>query len=315
MKFLYITFCICLFASEVNAAFVFRNGKLMSANEIVSFNEKEHYESGQKAMENSDWYESAKHFSIITSNFSQSEYYADSVYYLGISYFHQAEYDFANETFNAYLKGQNTPKYFEEAIGYKFEIAERLKAGALCRFFGSKKLPKWAPGKDLATQIYDEVISALPCHEYAARSLFAKGSLCFNEKEYREAVDAYQTLIRRFPKHELAPDAYLAIHEIYLDQSESEVQNPDLLALAQITLRNFKLDFPRDERIAIAEKKVQYIQEIYARGLYETGQFYERTSRPQASIIYYLKAIKQFPETYIAKLCQNRLSVLQPSTS
>ena len=306
-------FCCGLFISTSGeAAYVFKNGQFVNAEESPTLSVEEHYRLGMKAMEAGDWYESCHQFFIVSSHFPASEFYSDSLYFQGVSYYYQEEYDFANDALNAYLKCQNNPKHFEEAIGYKFVIAEKFKGGARRRFLGTKKLPKWAPGRSMAGTIYDEVICSLPCHEYAARALFAKGELCREDQEYREAVESLQTLIRRFPKHELTPESYLVINDIYLEQSELEFQNPDLLALAQINLKRFKLDFPRDERVGIAEAKVSMIREVYARGLFETGQFYERTCRPTASIIYYMKAIRQFPETDIAKICRNRLMTLQP---
>lgn len=311
--FAILAVCCGLFAFQpCEAAFVFKNGKLIDADEIALYPVEKHYQLGQRAMEARDWCESSRHFLIVATHFPKSDFYQDSLYYLGLSYYHQAEFDFANDSFNAYLKCQSNPKYFEDVISYKFAIAEKFKAGAKRRFFGTRKLPKWAPGKSLATQIYDEVISTLPCHEYAARALFAKGEIHREEEQFKEAVDSLQTLIRRFPKHELTPEAYLVINDIYLEQSIVEFQNPDLLALAQINLKRFQLEFPRDERIQVAQERVNNIQEIYAKGLYETGQFYERTCRSNASIIYYMKAIRQFPETEIAQLCRNRLMSLQP---
>ena len=60
-----------------------------------------------------------------------------------------------------------------------------------------------------------------------------------------------------------------------------------------------------------AENSVLEIKEVYAKGLYDTGQFYERIEEPRASLIYYQNAIRQFPETTVAKLCEQRLISLR----
>ncbi len=46
--------------------------------------------------------------------------------------------------------------------------------------------------------------------------------------------------------------------------------------------------------------------------LYETAQFYERTDKAQASVIYYQNAITQFPDTKVADRCRNRLRAICP---
>ena len=125
--------------------------------------------------------------------------------------------------------------------------------------------------------------------------------------------DSFQLLIRRFPKHELAPECYLYISKIYLEQSWYEYQNPDILAFAEINYRRFEKDFPREERLCEIQADLVAIKEIYAAGLYETGNFYERVRRPRAAVIYYHDAIHQFPDTCVAELCRERLDCLDPN--
>jgi outer membrane protein assembly factor BamD (BamD/ComL family) len=56
------------------------------------------------------------------------------------------------------------------------------------------------------------------------------------------------------------------------------------------------------------------MQEVYAKSFYEIGQFYERTKKPHASVLYYSKIIKTFPNTKSAELSKKRLKVLRPDT-
>lgn len=308
--FCFFSALICLACSS-EAAYTFKNGKLVDADVVASLPVQDHYNLGLAALEKEDWREAFRQFRIVITCFPTSPYASDSNYYLGVAEYYNEELDFANDSLTAYLKSKNNPKFFQEAIEYKYAIAEKLNAGHKRRFFGTKKMPKWASGKSLAIQIYDEVIASLPCHDLAARALFSKGELLWNQKEYKRAVESYQMVIKRFPKHELAPESFVTISKIYLEQSAIEFQNPDVLEFAQINLRRFKHDFPREPRVAEVEGDVLSIKEIYAKGLYDTGLFYERVSKPMASCIYYQNAIKLFPETKIAQLSQQRLDVLQ----
>ncbi len=180
--------------------------------------------------------------------------------------------------------------------------------------YGTKQLPKWASGDDLALDIYDEIIAAMPSDELAVKALYSKANVLWEKQDFKDSIDSFLLLTKRFPKHELAPDSYLAVIKVYLEQSEVEFQNPDLLALAQIYLKKFKQEFPRETKIAEAEEALHQIKEVHAKGLYDTAQFYERMGQPRASIIYYSKAVAQFPETDVAKLSQQRLYVLRPSS-
>lgn len=305
-----IIFCVFLalaLTNSIEGASTSKKGYIKDIERAPSMPIESHYSLGLESLDRCDYEEAIRQFAVVISNFTGFSHLAESHYFLGIAYFRVEEYDFANDSFTNYLKCTNQPKYFEETLGYKYTIAEKFRLGAKRHFFGTKQMPKWGSGHALALQIYDEVIYSLPCHEYAALSLFAKASMLWSNYEWREAVDCYQTLIRRFPKHELAPQAYLCINRVYLEQSAREFQNPDLIVLAQINLRKFAKDFPKDERLANAEADVQCIKEVYAGGLYGTARYYERTGKIGASIIYYQSAIKQFPDTKIAERCQNRL--------
>lgn len=308
-----ILLCCLELTSPLNAAYVIQKGRIMDEYEAPTMPVRDHYNLAAKAYEECRWAEAAKNFCIITVNFPGSAYAQEAYYFLGVSYYFLEEFDQANEAFSEYLKVQNNPRYFQSAVEFKFSIAEKFNAGARRRPFGSKQLPKWVSGHTDSLKIYNEVIAAVPCHEIAAQALIAKGCLLWKWRDYREAVEAFQMVIRRFPKYEYAPYCYLYIGKIYLEQSHYEFQNSDILALSQINLRKFELDFPREELLAEAEADVLEVKEVYAAGLYETGRFYERKCKPRAAVIYYNDAIRQFPNTCAAGRCWKRINRLHPA--
>lgn len=316
MKSCLFILCILttLFYPALDAGVALRNGKLVEVDELAYMSVQEHYSAGAIAFEQEDWWEAARQFRIVTQCFPQSPYASDAFYYMGIAYYNSDELDYANEAFTGYMASRNNPKFFQDAVEYKFSIAEKFACGTKRRILGTKKLPKWLSGKGLALKIYDEVIAALPGSDMAVSSFYSKGNLLWDQGDYRGAVEAFQMLTKRYPKHELAPEAYVAISQIFLEQSEYEFQNPDILAFALINQRRFKQEFPKEERVAQIEADVLAIKEIYAKGLYETGQFYERVNKPLAAIIYYQSAVNQFPETCMSQICLQRLECLQPCT-
>lgn len=294
-------------------AYVLKNGKLTNAKTSATLSAQGHYDLGKQALDQKNWEEAQRQFGIVTDNFPRTELAQESYFHLGVAEYNQDELDFANEAFSSYLKLKNNPKYFQDAIMYKFEIAGKLANGSRRRFFGSKRFPKWASGDSMALTVYDEVIAALPSNDIAARALYSKGNLYWQMKDYRPAVENYQLLVRRFPKHELVPDCYQSISKVFLEQSQQELQNPDILTFAEINLRKFKQEYPRDERVLEVEKDLANLKEIYAQGLYETGQFYERVGKPHASAIYYKSAIKKFPETEISQHATKKMDAIKPN--
>jgi outer membrane protein assembly factor BamD (BamD/ComL family) len=284
---------------------------LVSKREKSTKSYQEHFDMAMKAYQEGSYEEAATQFRIVKYNFPLDQEIQNSLFDLGICYMKMAELESANREFNHYLRGNHNPVYFAEVIENKFRIAESFKDGAKRRMFNSRNMPKVMSGADLALEIYDEVIAAVPSHDMAAKALFSKANLLWDIKEWKESVETFQTLVRRFPKHELSPDAYVSITKVYLEQGEFEYQNPDLIVFGEINLRRFQLDFPREERVAEVAQDVQTLKEVYANGLYETGLFYERTEKPKASVLYYKSAIERFPETEVASKCGDRLAILE----
>lgn len=315
MKKITLILALFLCSSALDAAWVVKNGKLSNANRVPTHSCEGHYKIAYDAFEAKDYDVAQMHFAIIAVNFPNSTYGADCAFFDGVCSYQQGELDNANEAFNTYLKASSQPKYFQEAMEYKYLIANSFACGARRRPFGAKQLPKWLPAETLALQIYDQIIQAIPCHEYAAQSLWTKGNILWRDGAYSDSIEAFQQLIRRFPKHELTPQSYLAINQVYLTEAQWEFQNPDLLQLAEINLKKFNQEFPRDERVVEAQNDLLALKETYAQGLWTTAQFYEWKGQSSAASIYYMNAVAQFPETQVAEKCQRRLDYLNSGNS
>jgi len=303
---------LLLAASPLMAAYTVKNGKVMNVEEVATLSVQEHHSLLLEAVEKTEWQEVIRQATIMIKNFPDTTFFQESFYFLGVAYFNLQDFDVSNKNLSLYLRKQTALQHFRDAIELKFQIAEKFRAGYRKHIGGYEFLPKWMPAKDEAIKIYDEVISALPNDNLAALSLFGRGSLELEDGEYTASIETYQTLIRKFPRHPLSPDAYVAIMRVYLTQSKERYPDSDYLDLAAINLRKFAQDFPLDERLGEAESIFFQTQEVFAQSFYEIAQFYERTKKPHASVLYYSKIVKTFPNTESAALSKRRLKELQP---
>jgi outer membrane protein assembly factor BamD (BamD/ComL family) len=312
MKKCFILAVLLLFSVPVvsESAYIFKNGKLIKGEEVATLSVQEHYSAAAEALEKGEWDELLRHARIVIRNFPGTPFADEAYYYMGVGYFRTEEFELSSRFLTKYLKQNSAPKFFEEAIRYKFDIAQNYRTGARKHLFGFESMPKWLPARDEAIAIYDEVITALPHHELAAQSLFGKAQLLLQEEEYKGSIDTYQTLIRRFSRHPLAADAYVGIAEVYLAQAQQDYPNPDFLDLAEINLRKFSQEFPGVDKLAVCEGLLSKMKEVYASDLYDTARFYERTKKLQAASIYYTRILAKYPQTRVALLASKRLSKL-----
>lgn len=278
----------------------------MKSEEVATLSVQEHYSVMLDAFQKNSFEEAVSQALIVIKNFPNSPFAQEAYYYLGVGYFHLNECDNANRFLSAYLKKQTAPKYFEEVVRYKFLIAERYHRGTKKHVLGWEALPKWVPAEEEAMLLYDEVIAALPHHEISAKSLFGKAQLLLAQEEYKASIETYQTLIRRFSKHPLAVESYIGIGQVYLIESQEQYPDQDYLDLAEINFRKFSSSFPGEEKLGVAEEMLNQMREVYAKDLYETGRFYERTHKVRAALIYYDRILKKYPKTKVAEAALKR---------
>ncbi len=301
MRILILVFLICFGALSANPLDPLARSQI---NVHVYYSKMiDHYQ-------NEEWQKLAWKCEDLIADFPTSPFAREALYYLGVAEFKLGEYEYANKAFSNYLKEELTPKFFEQTIRFKFEIATEFDGGARIHLFGWNQMPKWLPAYEEAIEIYDEVITTMPRDDLAAKSLYRKGILLLRMEEYKKSIEAFQTLSRRFPKHPLAPDAYLGIADVYLTECKKEFADSNKLELAEINLRKFKAHFPSEPRIEEAHKRLLGMKEELANDLLEIAEFYERTKKGNAAAIYYATILKKYPETKAAKKSEKRLKVL-----
>jgi len=265
----------------------------------------------QQAVAAGNWWAVVDYASIMSYNFPNSPFSQEASYLMGEAYYKLNQLEYANKCLTAYLNHVSSPKHFEHAIEYKFNIAEQFAHGAKKRLFGSIKMPAWVSAQEDSIAIYDEVIAAVPHSEMAIKSLLSKARVQTYCEDFKPAIETLDLLIRRFPKHDFAAEAYLEKNKVYLLQCQAQNLDPDMLDLTEVNLRKFRLAFPREPRLAEAEHILSDMKEIFAQNLLETGRFFEKTKKVPASIIYYNKVVAKYPDTEAAAASREKLEILQ----
>lgn len=272
---------------------------------------QEFYSYMREAIDDEDWWAAVDYAEVVLYHFPDSPYSREIPYFIGMAYYKLNQFELANDTLTEYLKQATATKHFEEAIEMKFSIAEFYRKGGKKHLFHSHKLPAIMPGQEDALAIYDEVITTLPHHDIAIQSLLGKAELQAYFEDFKPSIETLQMLIRRFPKHECAAEGYLRINQVYLQQCKMQHLDPDLLDLAEVNLRKFRLAFPREPRLSLAEEALKEMQEIFAQNLLETGAFFQKRKKTDASIIYYSKVIAKYPNSQAALAAREKLDLLQ----
>lgn len=274
-----------------------------------------YFEMIKTAYREKNYEEAIKLAKYVLEVFEDEPFITEVPYYLGHSYYAAGDYDLASKQFSTYLK---TPGilHFEEIIKVKFEIGKIYAGKTMAPFNSIRQLVRIPLHKKKGIAVFNEIISLVAFSDLAAHSLFYKGELLNAVGEYKEAVDAFESVIRGFGVHELVPQCYLGIAQAYLLEYQfSESKDPEALDLAELNLQRFEKAFPQSELKVSLEQCLVDMKEEYASDLYETGRFYERISKPHAAKMYYDTVLTNFSETKTAPLCQKRLVKLEQASA
>ena len=284
---------------------------LLSAKSQEEISVQQRYALVQQSMQKKEYLQVLDNAKAIIHEAPASPFAAETTFYLGVSYFNLRDFDLSNYYFSQFLEKYAAPQFFEQCIEYKYLIAEEFETGSGRHMFGIERLPKWVNAWEDALELYDEVIKTLPTHEVAAKALFRKAGMLKSERKYKEAVDVYASITRRFPKHIMSPESYLAISQVYFDQSKSEYPDRDYLHQARLNVKRFKRDFPSEERLLIAESLLVEMQDSYAKDLWVSAQYFEKKRKYDAARLYYEKIARMYPESTYAKEAVARIAAAE----
>lgn len=242
--------------------------------------------------------------------YGETPFAVEGKYYHGATLYRLGYYHRANQALSEYLEDDTASAHFEDAIKMKYKIAKQLGAGSRFGMLKTDFIVNTIGDFEKAIEIYDEVITTLPRSEEACDALFQKGLLQNKMHDPRAAIETFETLIRRFPKHEYAPESFLEIGKTYIERCMSEFPDPEMLDLARINYQRFERAFPSEPRLRIGKLQLVQMQEALSDELMKIAAFYQKTGKKEAARIYYSSIINRYPDTKNAHVSKQQLKKL-----
>lgn len=198
---------------------------------------------------------------------------------------------------------RNTPN-FTEAVTRQYHIAEALRNTDKKGFLGVGAPIQ--PSK--LVEMFEKIAENGPFTEFAPKSLLNIGYVRTKIGETDKAIASFQSVVDKYPGTDYAKEAQYQIFK--LRGVTAEKSNSPVKDRAQVEAG---LDFvnqnPEDQRADEIKSNLQSIEERSMEKLFTTGQFYEKSGKPDSARVYYREVIKS-PSTSWAAKAQERLRVL-----
>ena len=197
--------------------------------------------------------------------------------------------------------------HFQEAIEAQFRIGEIYLNGKKKKILG---VPVGSTLDD-AVEIFAAIVRSAPYGRYTARAQFDIGRAREKEGSPDLAIDAYQSVVEKFPNDPLAVDAQYQIGYIWFAATRAGTYDPDAADHARIAFQDFIFRFPKSEKAPQARENIALLEHRLTKGSLEIARFYDKAKNYRAAVLYYNEVIRQQPGSSESELAKKRIEQLR----
>lgn len=226
---------------------------------------------------------------------------AESLTALGYNYKAFKEYQLLIE------KNPNT-EHFDQVLQRQFEIGNLFLAGVKDKAWGIRLFP----AVEKAGEIFAQVVKNGPYSKVGPLAQFRIGLTREKQRQYIEAVPAYEKLLERYPRDPMAETAQFQIGCAYRQQAARAEYDQDAANQSISAFTDFLIRYPQSDKVAQAEKYLIKLKQEQARGLFTIGEFYEKKKSYRAALICYNQVIEKNPESDWAAAAKEKVAHLTP---
>jgi len=204
---------------------------------------------------------------------------------------------------------ENYPQsqHFQEAIESQFRIGESLLTGKKKKILG---VPVGST-VDEAVEIFAAIVRSAPYGRYTARAQFDIGRAREKEDAPDLAVDAYQSVVEKFPNDPLAVDAQYQIGYIWFTASRSGINDPAAAEKARVAFQDFLFRFPKSEKAPQARENLAALEHHKVKSSLNIAKYYDKAKNYRAAVLYYNEVLKQQPNSTESDYAKKRIAQLR----
>ncbi len=202
---------------------------------------------------------------------------------------------------------------YTDVLWRQFAIAGRFLNGEFFRLWNTIPLYR---SMDETAKLYEKIVANGPYSEVAPQAQLKIGAAHEKEKNYAEAVKAYNTAADRYNSQPLiAADAMYRAGIAWQKQADTAEYDQSAAAQAIAAYTDFKVVYPDDPRVAVAETAISKLKAEQVRGSFQIAEFYESNHHWAGAIIYYNDVLQLDANSPLAAQARQRIEVLKPRLS
>jgi outer membrane protein assembly factor BamD len=269
---------------------------------------KDQLEIAQQAFDANDYSLAMKAARRTVRVWPLSDYAPQAQYLVGRCYEAAGKDQIAFKHYQQLLEKYPKIDKYDEVLQRQFEIANRFLAGQWTRLWGYIPIPS---STAKTAEMYEKVVKNGPYSEVGPKAQMNLGAAREKQKDYPEAVKAYERAADRYADREaVASDAMYKAGMAYLKEAKTAEYDQTVASKAIATFSDFATLHPDDKRISDAQQRIESLRTEQSRGAFETATFYEKRKKWKSAVIYYNVANNMDRGSIYADIARRRIEEL-----
>jgi len=258
----------------------------------VKENPEKQFAQAEELFKKKEYKKAIAEYHKLIKNYPGSAYAPRSQYAIGVSYEALGKYYRAVEEYQKVIDNYPASNKVADIVESEYRLGnflfgEEIKSKLKKAFVESNY--------EKAANAYQLVIKNAPYSKRAAEVQYRIGLSYRKQGNFPEAISEYQKVIDNYPKSPWVEKAYYEIGLSYLSQLIPPLYDQTRTDSALKQFQEFRKRFPDSKLTGEVEKKIKFLRERKAKGLYQIAQFYEKGGSLQAAKIYYQEVIDKYP--------------------
>ena len=273
---------------------------------------KDQLQAAQEAFEAKKYSLAGKAAKRLVAKWPFSDYAPQAQYLVGRCYEAQGKDEVAFKHYQKLLEKYPKMTNSIEVLGREFVIANKFLGGKWRKLWGVIPIP---PSQDKTVEMYEKIVKNAPYSDVAPLAQMNIGAAREKQKNYAEAVKAYERTADKYSEREqIAADALYKAGTANVKQSKTAEYDQNAAGQAISSFTDFAALHPDDKRIPGTLKTIDELKTEQARGAYYVARFYEKKKKWSGALIYYNEVLVKDPGSKYAAEARQRIAELKKRT-
>jgi outer membrane protein assembly factor BamD len=273
---------------------------------------KEQLRVAQEAFEHKKYDLASQAANRVVARWPFADYAPQAQYLVARCYEARGKDEIAFKQYQKLLEKYPKMTNSQEVLDRQFIIANKFLAGEWRKLWGYIPIP---PSMDKTVELYEKIIKNAPYSDVAPQAQMNIGLAREKQKNYPQAVKAYEKAADRYSEKDKVPaEALYKAGMATLKESKTAEYDQNAAGRAINTFSDFSTLYPDDKRSKDAQHRIDELRTEQARGSYQVARFYEKKKKWKAALIYYNEVLNKDPNSAYAKEARQRLVEIKKRT-